>query len=87
MSEKPVLKSDNVDDPVKYYTGIGVALGVAFGSAFGALISDTGTGLGWGLCLGLVIGAHIGTKKKAQNAGKERQNNIDPKKLIWLPIW
>lgn len=79
MREKPVLKSDNVDDPVKFYTGIGVALGVAFDSAFGALFSDTGTGLVLGLCLGLVTGAHIGTKKKAQNAEKERQDAVDPK--------
>lgn len=34
MREKPVLKSDNVDDPVKYYTGIDVALGVAFGTVY-----------------------------------------------------
>lgn len=76
VREKPVLKSDKVEDPVKYYTAMGLALGMAFGSAFGALFSNPGTGLALGLCLGLVIGAHIGKKKKTQNAEKERQDAV-----------
>lgn len=56
--------SKKIKDPVKHYTGIGVALGVAFGTAFGASYDATGIGLALGIAIGAAIGASIGNKHK-----------------------
>ena len=68
-----IADSSKTKDPVKYYTGIGLALGLCFGSAFGAAFGDAGAGLGLGLTLGLVIGAGVGTRMK-----KKQEAHSDP---------
>ena len=53
-------KRNTTNDPVGYYTGIGIALGVAFGVA----LDDVGTWTGVGAALGVAIGAGIGASLK-----------------------
>lgn len=54
------------NNPLTYYTGMGLAVGMAVGLVFGAAIGDSGSGLALGLTFGLVIGAAIGNSKKKQ---------------------
>ena len=68
--------SNKTNEPIVYYTSVGLSLGLSFGVAFGAAFDDVGTGLSLGMVLGLVIGAGIGAsvKKKQDTADEKRIN-------------